>query len=80
MNIIETWHDRTLFCQFLAPTFGAWFVFAAAIFGLPLTAEQAAIYTLCTGQAYTRARAVTEAWLICGRRAGKSFVLALVAV
>jgi hypothetical protein len=23
---------------------------------------------------------VTEAWLICGRRAGKSFVLALIAV
>ena len=39
-----------------------------------------AIYRQCTGRTEPPTKAATEAWLICGRRAGKSFILALCAV
>lgn len=58
----------------------AWFAFIAALFALPMTEEQKAIYRECTGRSAEPARAFREAWLICGRRAGKSFTLALLAV
>ena len=61
-------------------TWQAWFAFLAVLFGLPLTAEQFAIYTACTGRTAAPTGPFFEAWLICGRRAGKSFVLALIAV
>jgi len=38
------------------------------------------VYRQCTGRNEPSAKTATEAWLICGRRAGKSFVLALCAV
>lgn len=58
----------------------AWRVFLAALFGLLLSEDQAAVFRACTGRTALPAAAFIEAWLICGRRAGKSFVLALVAV
>ena len=58
----------------------AWFAFLAALFGLALTPEQAAIYQQCTGRSAPPTGSASEAWLVCGRRAGKSFILALVAV
>lgn len=50
------------------------------LFGLPLGAEELATYRACTGRETLPAGEVFEAWLCCGRRAGKSFILALVAV
>lgn len=58
----------------------AWFAFLAALFALPMTAEQLAIYQQCTGRASEPSARAAEAWLVCGRRSGKSFTLALVAV
>lgn len=37
------------------------------------------LYRSCTGSQHPREGGYNEAWLICGRRAGKSFVLALIA-
>jgi hypothetical protein len=45
-----------------------------------MTPEQLAAYRRCTGRAEPPKATAAEAWLVCGRRAGKSFVLALVAV
>jgi hypothetical protein len=53
--------------------------FLSALFGLPLSDTDLALYAACTGRTTPPAGATTEAWLICGRRAGKSFVLALIA-
>ena len=39
-----------------------------------------AAFQRCTGRSAPPTQPATEAWLICGRRAGKSFILALVAV
>jgi len=46
------------------------------------TPEDVELHRQCTGRAMTPppGETISEAWLICGRRAGKSFVLALVAV
>jgi hypothetical protein len=61
-------------------TWAAWFAFLAALFALPMTPEQLAIFQRCTGRTEPPAAPASEGWLICGRRAGKSFVLALCAV
>src|SRR5262245_2258615 len=81
-TIIDACHDRELFGRWFknAETWRPWFAFLAVLFGLPTTAEQRELYQRCTGRTDTPTEPVTEAWLVCGRRAGKSFVLALVAV
>ena len=61
-------------------TWAAWFAFLAALFALPMTAAQLAIYSRCTGRKALPSSPAVEGWLICGRRAGKSFILALCAV
>ena len=55
-------------------------MFLAALFGLTLTPEQLVIYQQCTGRQQAPVTRAAEGWLVCGRRAGKSFILALVAV
>ena len=54
--------------------------FLCALFALPMSPEQLAIYRECTGRTVAPTAPLSEAWLVCGRRAGKSFMLALVAV
>lgn len=58
----------------------AWRAFLAALFGLGFNEEAAEIYRQCTGRSNSPGSPATEAWLACGRRGGKSFVLALIAV
>jgi hypothetical protein len=58
----------------------AWFTFLKALFALPMDASERAMFTECTGRDPPPIVQVLEGWLICGRRAGKSFILALVAV
>lgn len=81
-SILDTTDDPSLFARWFKDraTWQAWFAFLSALFALPLTPEQLAIYQKCTGRTAPPTVAVSEAWLVCGRRAGKSFVLALVAV
>ena len=82
MNILDACLDPQVF----APAFRnrdswqAWFAFLAALFGLPMNLAQRLIYTECTQRTDRPTKAAKEAWLVCGRRAGKSFTLALVAV
>jgi hypothetical protein len=45
-----------------------------------MTDEQLAIYQRSTGRVTAPTKPANEAWLVCGRRAGKSFILALIAV
>lgn len=61
-------------------TWRAWFVFLRALFGLPLCDGDLALYRSCTGRDAPPGGGAREAWLVCGRRAGKSLILALVAV
>jgi Terminase large subunit, T4likevirus-type, N-terminal len=82
MNILRALEDPAVFGgQFRDPaTWAAWHAFLATLFALPLTDEQLTVYRECTGRTTAPAAAFVEAWLVCGRRAGKSFMLALTAI
>jgi len=61
-------------------TWAPWRAFLSTLFGLPLGAADLALYRQCTGRGdVPSASGFTEAWLVCGRRAGKSFVLSVIA-
>jgi hypothetical protein len=78
----EAMADRHLFASWFRDpsTWATWRAFLAALFGLPMTEDQAAAYREHTARTTLPTGSATEAWLICGRRAGKSFILALCAV
>lgn len=82
MNILEACEHPELFKPWFKnpESFEAWFAFLAALFGLPMTDEQFAIYQKHTGRQERPTEPSDEAWLIIGRRGGKSFVAALIAV
>jgi hypothetical protein len=63
-----------------AASWAPWFAFFKALFGLPMTEADLAVYRQCTGRDTAPPDGFVEAWLVCGRRAGKSFILALTAV
>ncbi|OQP86023.1 hypothetical protein BTR14_13145 [Rhizobium rhizosphaerae] len=82
MNILQACDHPDLFRPWFKnrESFVAWFAFLAALFGLPMTDEQFAIYQKHTGRQERPTQPSDEAWLIIGRRGGKSFTAALVAV
>jgi Terminase large subunit, T4likevirus-type, N-terminal len=82
MDILEACQDPRLFAPWFKDrsTWQPWFAFMAALFALPMDAEQLAVYRACTDRSEPPKERATEAWLVCGRRAGKSFVLALTSV
>jgi hypothetical protein len=82
LTILDAMADPRVFRKQLraGPNWLAWRSFLAALFGLPMTAEQLAIFAHCTQRQQPRPGGYREAWLCCGRRALKSFTLALIAV
>lgn len=61
-------------------TWSAWKAFLRVIFGEKLSPEDFALYQKCTGGRQQVPQNVTEVWLTVGRRGGKSFTLAIIAV
>jgi hypothetical protein len=61
-------------------TWRPWRTFLSCLFGLPLDAAGMELFRQCTGRTVPPPGGFLEAWLVCGRRAGKSFTLALIAV
>jgi len=81
MNILQALDDPNVFGRhFRGSTWGAWRAFLAALFALPMTPQQLALFQKHTGRTAPSSEPLREAWLVCGRRAGKSFVLATIAV
>src|SRR5262245_37952318 len=82
ISIIDVCGDQALFARWFRHTesWGAWFAFLRTLLGLPLNDGDRALFWQCTRRTEPPTGAVREAWLICGRRAGKSFMLALIAV
>lgn len=81
MNILQALDDRALFApHFRGDTWTAWRAFLASLFALPMDDAQLGLYRHHTGRTEPPAVPFKEAGLICGRRGGKSRVLALVAV
>jgi hypothetical protein len=74
-------HALTLFAQlFPGRSWQAWKACVSAILGLPVTDAQARLIQRCTARATTPRQVAREVWIICGRRAGKSQIAALLAV
>jgi hypothetical protein len=82
VNLLQATEDEALFRPWFKDraTWESWFAFIAALFALPMTEDQAATYAKHTGRAELPSAAHEEAWLVIGRRGGKSFIMALVAV
>jgi hypothetical protein len=79
-DILAAMTDPELFGrEFGGPSWAPWRAFLGAFFGLPLDDEQRAIYRAHTGRTKPPMAPSREAWVIAGRRAGKSRVAALVA-
>ena len=81
-SIIDACNDPALFQSWFAKnpeSWAAWFVFLKVLFGIKLDEAELAIYQACTGRTAPAPGGYNEATLICGRRAGKSLVLALIA-
>ena len=56
-----------------------WRAFVAAVFGLPMTEAELAIYRKCTGRKNAPTQQVDEAWMPVGRRGRKSACAAVIA-
>ena len=81
MNLLEAMDDPELFGpHFAGPSWGTWRAFIASLFGLQLDGAALETFRQCTGRNEPPTGPAREAWVIAGRRAGKSRVLALIAV
>jgi len=84
-TIIEALADRELFLPWFdkpwlqKDTWTTWSVFLKALYGLPMSAAEFEIYQRHTGRSKAPTEPFTKAWLVCGRRSGKSRVSALTA-
>ena len=77
-SILDAIDDPQLFAPwFKSGTWDTWRAWLACLFGLPMTAEQLELFRQCTGRSVAPTAPAREGWLVCGRRAGKSFILAL---
>ncbi len=81
MTILDAINDPNLFADwFKGSTWNRWRTFLKALFALTLTEDEFAIYTKHTQRTIAPENAFREAWVIVGRRGGKSLVAAVVAV
>jgi hypothetical protein len=80
VNILQALDDPKVFAPFFrGNTWQSWRVFLAALFALPMTPEQLELYRQHTGRTLPPTTPHYEAWLVVGRRGGKSFALSVIA-
>jgi len=82
INILQAIEDKNLFRPWFKDeaTWTAWRSFLAALFGLDMGTKARQIYKECTKRPTLPTKQCSEAWLVIGRRGGKSFIASLVAV
>jgi hypothetical protein len=82
MTIIDAINDAELFKPWFKDpeTWIAWLAFLRCLFGLPMSESDCEIFRQCTGRTAPLGKGHLVAHLVCGRRSGKSLVLALIAV
>ena len=82
MTLLDAMDDPNLFARwFKTPSMWvAWRTFIKALFALPMSPQDMATYRGCTQRIIAPTKPVRECWLAVGRRGGKSFILALIAV
>lgn len=78
MNVLDAMADPALFEPFFREkSWDTWRAFLTALMGAPMTPDQLALYQRHTGRTLAPTSPFKEAALICGRRGGKSRMLAL---
>jgi len=82
LSIIDAIKDSNLLGRFFKDldSWFAWVVYLKAVFGLAMTSEEFALYQACTGRQHPPVRPFREVWGVIGRRGGKSFIAAVIAV
>ena len=81
MNIIDTTKDKKLFLKwFQSQSWQPWIVFLKALFAISIKDGEQELFTKHTGRSAFPAIPSREAWVIAGRRGGKSLIAAFVAV
>src|SRR6267143_1121148 len=84
VTLLEAMSDLNLFRGWFRDmrTWQAWRVVLKSIFGLPLSrlTGDYKLYTKLTGRKVAPTKQAREAWLVKGRRAGGSYIAALIAV
>jgi hypothetical protein len=82
VDIVEACADPELFGGWFRDpaTWRGWFCFLRTLFGLPMGEADWALFRQSTGREDRPTGGFREAWLVVGRRGGKSIVLALIAV
>ena len=81
LTIIEVIEDPKLFGPLFKDqrTWGHWKIFLKGLFGLEMSEEERQFFSEHTGRTTAPTKQFGEAFCIAGRRAGKSFISALVA-
>lgn len=81
ITIVQAMRDTSLFARwFRGESWLAWFTFLKALFGLALNEQEAKIFRKYTNRSVLPQDPAHEAWIVAGRRGGKSLIAALVAV
>src|SRR5438105_1337042 len=82
MTIIDAMADPQLFGQWFRDphTWRTWRAFLRALFGLRLNPFELRKFRQYTGRRKNPHTQAREAWMVVGRRGGKSFITALIAV
>lgn len=82
MTILDAIHDPHLFRPLFKSldTWRAWLTVLKALFALPMDEADRVLFASLTGRETPPENPVEECWLIVGRRGGKSFIVALIAV
>jgi hypothetical protein len=80
MNLLDALDDPHLFSGLMAgPSWSAWRTALKALFGLPMDEAELELFRRCTARPLPPERQCSEFWAICGRRAGKTYALSVVA-
>jgi hypothetical protein len=82
MNPIQAFEDQHVFGGFFKDlsSWQSWRVFFKAVYGLPMTAAEFELFERSTGLSAAPAGRFKEAYVVAGRRSGKSTMAALLAV
>ncbi len=82
MTLLDAMDDPLLFGPWFAKPglWKSWRSCIKALFAIPMSAQEQAIFRECTRRVSPPSKPVKSASLVVGRRGGKSFVLALIAV
>jgi hypothetical protein len=80
LTLLDALDDPAIFGRYFGPEWNSWRIYLKALFALPMTQQDLALYRQCTGRLDPPTVPAREAWTICGRRAGKSRMASVIAV